>query len=606
MQPAFCLLRKNFFVPNALPPQRITLSFFQQLTTLLIQDRRDLIAIISYGAFVSLFSLITPIAVQTFVNTLGFGMLMQPILILSFIVFCILSFSAILRVLQAMVSEMLQQRLFARLAMSLAQNIPRYSLACTLPSSSELKSNIAQIRGRHQEQINYFFEISTVQKTLNSLLLDGISIVLQITLGMIVIAFYHPFLLALDGIIVLFIGLCLFGLGKPAIRTSVQESKTKYAVFNWLEHLLNTSFSFKPPAAQTFAIRVADELTSAHLQSRKKHFAVLMKQTIGALTLEVIVSSALLGIGGWLVIRQEISLGQLVASELIVNSVVAGIGKLGKYLESFYDLAASMDKFAALLAIPTERTHGEDFSLTPHPLGPLVRVRHLEMRDSPQQPLGSFQGVHFELAANGDSLAIFSPAAIGGGPQAGFLLRYLMALDQPPQGILQFQGIDQRHWSLAALRSQIGYWGNADFFEGTLLQNLQMGREELDLRELQQLLQDLGMRCAIENLPAGLLTPLHRGHEPLGWVMNQKLMLVRQLVQKPKLLLIDGVFDHMDLSYSEEIMTYLNTQAPYLSWIVTTEQEKIAKLCKQTLALADFLQVKPREQAVSFFEGPAR
>ncbi len=52
----------------------------------------------------------------------------------------------------------------------------------------------------------------------------------------------------------------------------------------------------------------------------------------------------LLGLGGWLVINRQLTLGQLVAGELMVTLVLSAISKLGKHIETFYDLQASLDK----------------------------------------------------------------------------------------------------------------------------------------------------------------------------------------------------------------------------------------------------------------------
>jgi ABC-type bacteriocin/lantibiotic exporter with double-glycine peptidase domain len=60
--------------------------------------------------------------------------------------------------------------------------------------------------------------------------------------------------------------------------------------------------------------------------------------------LQVFFSALLLGLGGWLVIQKQLSLGQLVAAELVVTSVLSGASKLGKYLETYYDLLASFSK----------------------------------------------------------------------------------------------------------------------------------------------------------------------------------------------------------------------------------------------------------------------
>ena len=63
-------------------------------------------------------------------------------------------------------------------------------------------------------------------------------------------------------------------------------------------------------------------------------------------------------LGGWLVVAGQLTLGQLVASELIITAIVAAVAKLGKQIESFYDLMAATDKLGVLLDLPLEDGRG--------------------------------------------------------------------------------------------------------------------------------------------------------------------------------------------------------------------------------------------------------
>jgi error-prone DNA polymerase len=86
---------------------------------------------------------------------------------------------------------------------------------------------------------------------------------------------------------------------------------------------------------------------------------VLIRQVIGAVSLHALAGTALLAIGGILVIERQLTLGQLVAAELIVSGVLTSFAKFGKQLESFYDLMAGVDKLGHLLDLPLEREFGE-------------------------------------------------------------------------------------------------------------------------------------------------------------------------------------------------------------------------------------------------------
>jgi ABC-type bacteriocin/lantibiotic exporter with double-glycine peptidase domain len=99
----------------------------------------------------------------------------------------------------------------------------------------------------------------------------------------------------------------------------------------------DTGFERYEGSAQ-FALERADHLIFDYLTARASHFRILMRQIVFALGMQAVASTVLLGLGGWLVISAQLTLGQLVAAELIVAVIVGSFAKLGKHMESFYDV----------------------------------------------------------------------------------------------------------------------------------------------------------------------------------------------------------------------------------------------------------------------------
>jgi ABC-type bacteriocin/lantibiotic exporter with double-glycine peptidase domain len=201
--------------------------------------------------------------------------------------------------------------------------------------------------------------VFTTQKSVASLLLGGVDAVLIALVGLIVLAFYHPALLAFDLVLILGAALVLIPLGRGGTGTSVAESKAKYAVAGWLEEMARHPLSFKLAGGEQLAQSQIETLAKSYLDKRDRHFRIVFRQVVGALSIEVIASVALLAVGGFLVIERQLSIGQLVAAELIVTAVVASIAKLGGKVETFYDLVAAVDKLGEILDLPLERGDGE-------------------------------------------------------------------------------------------------------------------------------------------------------------------------------------------------------------------------------------------------------
>ena len=195
-----------------------------RLFGLIRSDWKDIRVILVFSMVVGILMLAAPIAVEALVNTVAFGRYLQPIVVLAILLLIFLGFAAVIRALLAYVVEVIQRRLFIRVVEDLAYRLPRVQ-----------QTSFDNLNG--PELLNRFFEVVTVQKVVASLLLDGIAIVLQTVIGMLVLAFYHPFLLGFDIVLLLLIAFVIFVLGRGAVRTSLTESRAKYAVAAWLQEL---------------------------------------------------------------------------------------------------------------------------------------------------------------------------------------------------------------------------------------------------------------------------------------------------------------------------------------------------------------------------------
>jgi ABC-type bacteriocin/lantibiotic exporter with double-glycine peptidase domain len=111
---------------------------------------------------------------------------------------------------------------------------------------------------------------------------------------------------------------------------------------------------FRSDGGPEFVAHHSDQIARDYLDASAAHFRILMGQSIGALSLHAVASTALLGLGGWMVIDRQLTLGQLVAAELVVSAMIYGLTRLGKTLENFYEMMAGLDKLGHLLDLPAE------------------------------------------------------------------------------------------------------------------------------------------------------------------------------------------------------------------------------------------------------------
>lgn len=494
------------------------------LLTLLAPERRDIIVVIVFAIGVGVLMLSTPVAVQALVNTVSFGSLTQPLIVLGLMLLFVLVLAGAIRGLKALVVEQLQRRLFVRVVTDLSQRLPRVHV-----SSFD--------RHHGPELVNRFFDVLTVQKVGATLLLDGVAVVLQTCIGLLILGFYHPLLLAFDVVLVAGIAVVLFGLGRGAVRTAIEESKAKYAVEASLEEIARNPTTFKLAGGLEYARQRADALAVEYVESRRRHFRVVFRQIVGSLALQALAATALLTLGGWLVIEGQLTLGQLVASELIVSIVLASFTKLGRKLESFYDLLAAADKLGQLFDLPLERTSGE--SHVPSQGGAALVLQDVSfVYDDGGRAL---PGLSLSLRPR-ERVCIVGRHGSG----KSTLADILYGLRTPTAGHVQLDGIDLRDLSLDSIRSQVAVVKGLEIIEASIETNVHMNRPQVTNADMRASLDAVGLLDEIRELLEGLATTLMSNGAPLSYGQARRLMLARAIASRPRLLVLDDILDELD------------------------------------------------------------
>lgn len=534
-----------------------------RLLGLLRSESRDLTAVIIYSIAIGVLSLAVPLTAMAVVNTVALGTLVQQLFVLCMVLLVCLSLAAFLRAVQTVVVEFMQRRVFTSVVSDLAYRLPRV----------ELK---AFDRQHGPELVNRFFSVLTVQKAASTLLLDGVAVVLQTCIGLVLLAAYHQLLLGFDLILVVCLAFIVFVLGRNGVRTSIQESRVKYRVAGWLEELALNPSAFKLGGGPRFALERADSLTREYLLARQNHFGIILRQLVFALLLQAVASTVLLGLGGYLVIQGQLTLGQLVAAEIVVSLVVASFAKLGKQLETYYGLMAAMDKLGQLMDLPLERNEGVEHH--PRGAGASVLVRDLTFGYDESRPV--LEGFNLELHA-GDRVALLGPNGAG----KTTLLELLFGMRQPERGRIEIDGMDLRDLRLESLREHIAIVRGLEVFDGTIIDNVRMGRDELSVADVRRALESVGLLEDLLDLPDGLRTRLSVGGRPLSLGQAERLMLARAIVGNPRLLVLDEVLDDMDRSVRAEVLPAI--LGPNARWtlLVITHSQEVAALCGRQVRL---------------------
>lgn len=510
----------------------------RRFLNLLQVDRQEIISVYIYALFNGIVSLSLPLGIQAIINLLSVGQMSTSWVILVIFVIVGVAFTGVMQIMQLVVTESIQQKIFTRSAFEFAFRIPR------------LRAESVE-RAYLPEMVNRFFDTLSLQKGLSKILMDFSSASLQIVFGLLLLSFYHPFFI-LFGLSLVIIIYLIFRYSAPhGLRTSLEESRHKYEVAHWLEELGRTMESFKLAGKSPLPLKKTDELVSDYLGARKKHFKTLMVQYINLVGFKVLVAAGLLLIGGLLVINQQMNIGQFVAAEIVIILVLASVEKLIVSMETIYDILTSIEKIGNFTDIPLEKSGGPAYEMEVE--GGLSLNLHDVHYSFPGSKESLINGLNINIPA-GSKICISGPNGSG----KSFLLQLLAGLYSEYKGSIAYNGIPLDNWNRENLRELIGdSLAREEIFRGTLLENITMGKEGISLDDVRDIVGLLGLQSFVESQPDGYETELKPEGLGIPSSVKLKIMLARCIIGKPRLILLEDSINQLNGQIRERVLDYL-------------------------------------------------
>jgi putative ABC transport system ATP-binding protein len=485
--------------------------FFRWAAKVLGPDTAFIRLALLFGAAISLLSLATPISVQLLVNSVANTALPAPLLTLAAILFVLLLVSGVMSAFRVHLLARFERRFFARLVAEITLRAVH-------------AQNPFFVDSRRGDLFNRFFDMGIVQKALTSLLIGGFTIVLQSFVGLVVTSFYHPFFLAFNVVLVLLVVIVWRIWANASIASAVAKSHAKHATAHWLGTVGASNGVYKSSRHMAYAIRRSEEMTATYVAAHRRHFRYTFGQTLALLLLYALASAGLLAMGGWLILQGELSIGQLVAAELILSGVFYGIAQLGTYLEVFYELAASLEELHLFWEVPQEAAPKADAACPPDGSIRLRQVFHGDHRFDFAVPSGAQVGV---LAAPGVERT---------------LATLLKRLEVPRSGFVSVGGADLATLDMYRLRSDVIVLDRPTIVEMSVRDYLGLGDPDHP-EALIDALELVGLDRRVGALPGGLDALLSSSGFPLTVGETMALKLAGALVARPRVLMLSPIYD---------------------------------------------------------------
>ncbi len=493
------------------------------MKNILSTEKKDIWYVITYSIFVSLLGLVVPLSSQAIVNAVALGVFSQQLVVLCVVVFLAMIITAVMVVFERHLIDLIQRRIFVTTAFDIVHRVPR------------IREDA--VRGIYvPELVNRFFDVITVQKTLGKFLLEGVGALLILLTGLLVLFLYHPFFLVYDLIFIGFIPFLVLILGRGALTTSVSVSNAKYDTAAWLEEVARNQRTLKLDAHPSFAQARLDGFNISYVDAKARHFRVIARQMLGSYIFKAFATVGILALGGVLVLEQAISLGQLVAAEIIIIMIIGALEKLLTQFDDFYDFAAALYKLNSIVKLPSEQSTGQPVPFLTD--GGTIVFDNVSFSDECSSEL---MGVSLTVNA-GEHVSIVGSSGSGKSTIAKMILGLLL----PKNGHVRINGVDTSTADLSSLRTHVGYLDPDDaLLPGTIYDNITLGRPVSD-ESIKEVLGLCLLTEEVQSLKKGLRTEVVAQGANLSYSLRRRILLARVLIGRPDIIVIDSAFQSLE------------------------------------------------------------
>lgn len=496
--------------------------FTSKFLKLLDLEKKVLLYLFIYAAVAGIILLTIPLGIQAMIGFISSGKISTSVIVLIGFVLLGLLVSGGLQIMQLYLVEHIQQKLFVNTAFDYAYRIPKMKMEALFDTDAA-------------ELVNRFFDVVSLQKGFGKLLTDFSAAILQIIFGLLLLSFYHPYFIFFGILLLVILILILRFTGPQGMDSSLDESKYKYKMANWLQEIARSTRSFKISGESELAMTKTDDLVNNYLNSRKKHFKVLAVQYFSFVGFKTFVTGGLLVLGGILLIEQEINLGQFVASEIIIILTMTAVEKIMIKLNVVYDVFTSLEKMDQVSSVPLDKPRSLKIENVGSGNSLSLKIVNLHYK-YPNQTVDVIKGLNLSVSP-GEKIGIRSVSNSG----KTTLINLLLGVYDGYEGVISYDNVSLRELDRENLHKLTGNDSLERLFDATVEENIKMGRKNISMKDIMWTIEVVGLSDFVQNLQNGVKTQLIGGNTWISHSTERKIIMARYLVKKPRLLILSDL-----------------------------------------------------------------
>lgn len=538
----------------------------KKLFKYITKEKKDVTNIYFYAILNGLVSLSIPLGIQSIISfIMGATMVTSIYLLIFFVVlgtFLVGHFR--LKVLQ--IIEKIQQKIFVEFSVAFAEKLPKVNLTDTrkyyLP-----------------ELVNRFFDVQTLQKGISKILLEIPTALIQIVFGILLLSFYHPWFLAFGALVIVLVVLIFIYSMESGIKSSIQESDKKYDTAAWIEDIAASVKTFKMHSRKETHLEGTDLRVSEYLDHRTSHFKILVFQYKTIIAFKVIITFAILAIGTYLMINQQLNIGAFIAAEIVVLTIMSAVEKLIVSLESYYDLIASYAKLTKVTEL-SEEIEG-DIELSQKDKGIEIEFKEVAFGFSDTPTILS--NLNFKIKEN--SITVVTGKM---GTGKSLLLNMLAGFYEPTSGTILFDKIPLTNLKKTQFRNDVGlYLENMKVIQGSVLENILLGNTTSNTESILHLSDKLDIESISSAFSQGFSTNISETDSELTFSSKKKILMLRSLLGYKRLLLLENPIAGMSEQFQHKMLQYLQEIKHRTTIVIVSPDENLIYNADQHIHLQD-------------------
>jgi len=425
--------------------------------------------------------------------------------------------------------------------------------------------------------------VNELEKIREFLTGTGLSTVLDVSFSFIYIAvmliYSVPLTLWTLSVIPLFLALAF--VFAPLIRRQIEKRAEAYAKVQ--SHLVEALSGIETVKTQNLEFQSKwrwRRLYNKQIDYGFKNVLTITSASSLSKFLDQLSGLIVIWVGAMMVLKSELTVGQLIAFRIIAGYVTGPILRLATLWQNFQETAISLERLGDVVNSPAEaEIHGQNLVPLP-PIEGLVKFEGISFRFNSDGPL-QLANVNLEISA-GNFVGIVG----GSGSGKSTLVKLITALYRPELGKILIDGYDINKVDLYSLRSQIGIVPQDSLlFDGTIRENLSLARPDATLDEC---VEAAKIACAhefIEQLPNAYTSSVGERGSGLSGGQRQRLAIARMLITHPRLIILDEATSALDVDTERRVLRNLRKISGNRTLIFITHRISTLKEADQIVVM---------------------